>query len=244
MALRLAMNLAIFDIDGTLTETNHVDDVCFVQALADAYAITDISTDWSAYPHTTDSAILSYVFREHLSRPLEEADLLKFKNCFVSLLQDYQAKDPSLFAEVPGASSCLRRLNQEPEWRVAIASGAWFDSAALKLKAATIAVDDFPGAFADEAISREEILELAVVKAKARYGVSEFSKIVSVGDGLWDVRTARNLNFSFLGIGRGAAKDKLQRAGATHVLEDLADYCESIGGLEQADVPREAQATT
>ncbi len=39
------MDLAIFDIDGTLTETDHVDDICFVQALADAHTITEINTD-------------------------------------------------------------------------------------------------------------------------------------------------------------------------------------------------------
>jgi phosphoglycolate phosphatase-like HAD superfamily hydrolase len=81
-------------------------------------------------------------------------------------------------------------------------------------------------------------LQVAVVKAKGRYGVSEFSKIVSVGDGLWDVRTAHNLNFAFLGIGRGAAKEELYRAGVTHVLEDLADYCEVMRQLEAADIPR------
>jgi len=40
------MNLAIFDIDGTLTETNAVDEICFVQAFADAHAITEINTNW------------------------------------------------------------------------------------------------------------------------------------------------------------------------------------------------------
>jgi len=33
------MNLAIFDIDGTLTETDHVDEICFLKALAEAHAI-------------------------------------------------------------------------------------------------------------------------------------------------------------------------------------------------------------
>ncbi len=87
------MNLAIFDIDGTLTRTDHIDDVCFAQALADAHAITGISTDWAGYSHTTDSGITLDIFRERFNRAPEEAELLKFKSHFVQLLEDYRVKD-------------------------------------------------------------------------------------------------------------------------------------------------------
>ena len=65
-----------------------------------------------------------------------------------------------------------------------------------------------------------------------------FARIVSIGDGLWDVRTARKLNFPFLGIGSGAREEELRRAGATHVLQDFADYDGLIQYLEEAEVPR------
>ena len=236
------MNLAIFDVDGTLTETDHVDDLCFVQALADAHDIPEISTDWAGYPHTTDSAITSHIFRERFNRPPEETELLKFKTHFVRLLEDYRTKDSSLFAEIVGASAALRRLNREPQWRVAIASGGWRVSATLKLKAAGIEVDDFPAAFADDGFSREEILRSAVRKARLLYGQSHFARIVSVGDGIWDVRTARNLRFPFLGIGTGDGEEKLRRFGATHVIRDFADYTRLIRCLLEADVPQAESA--
>ena len=231
------MNLAIFDIDGTLTRTDHVDDICFVEALADACGITDISTDWAGYPHTTDSAILSSVFHDCLNRQPDEAELQKFKTRFVSLLEDYRARDSSLFAEIAGAGSMLQRLNQEPAWRVAIASGGWCVSATLKLKVAGIDVNEFPAAFADDGFSREEILTMAVSRSQGQYQQTRFDRVVSVGDGLWDVRTARNLNFAFLGIGSEGRKERLARAGATHVLEDFSDYSELISCLTKAGVP-------
>jgi phosphoglycolate phosphatase-like HAD superfamily hydrolase len=232
------MNLAIFDIDGTLTVTDHIDDICFVEALADAHAINGISTDWAGYSHTTDSAITSDIFQEQFNRAPEEAELRKFKSHFVQLLEDYRVKDSSLFAEIAGASSMLKRLNQEPQWKVAIASGGWHDSAILKLKVAGIEADDFPAAFADDGLSREEILQSAISKAERFYQQNRFARIVSVGDGLWDVRTARNLEFPFLGIGVGDAERKLRRAGATHVIEDFADYGKSIRCLTEAKVPQ------
>jgi len=232
------MNLAIFDIDGTLTVTDHIDDVCFVQALADAHAITGVSTDWAGYSHTTDSGITLDIFRERFNRPPEEAELLKFKSHFVRLLEDYCAKDSSLFAEIVGAASILNRLNQEPDWKVAIATGGWRDSAILKLKAAAIEINSYPAAFADDGYSREEILQSAISKAEKLYQQKRFARIVSVGDGVWDVRTARNLEFPFLGIGAGDRERKLRRAGATHVIEDFADYEKLIRYLTEAEVPR------
>jgi phosphoglycolate phosphatase-like HAD superfamily hydrolase len=232
------MNLAIFDIDGTLTRTDHIDDICFVQALADAHGITEVSTDWAGYPHTTDSAIMSHIFQERFNRAPEEAELLKFKSHFVRLLENYRARDSSLFEEILGASLMLGRLNQEPEWRVAIASGGWRVSATLKLKTAGIEVNDYPAAFADDGLSREEILHAAVIKAQTLYRQNNFVRVVSVGDGLWDVRTARTLRFQFLGIGSGEGEKKLRRAGATHVIKDFSDYGRLLECLVQADVPK------
>jgi len=232
------VNLAIFDIDGTLTGTDQVDETCFVRALADSHGITGISTNWAAYPHTTDSAITLHVFQERFNRLPEEIELLEFKTRFVSLLKDYCLKNPTLFPEIVGASRMLRRLNQELEWRVAIASGSWSVSGELKLKAAGIELDDFPAAFADDGLSREEILKSAVLKAQLHYQQSHFTRVVSVGDGLWDVRTARNLRFPFIGIGSEERRNTLRRVGATHVLRDFANYSEVIRCLAEAEVPK------
>lgn len=235
------MNLVIFDIDGTLTETDQVDEICFVQALADAHSITEISTDWAGYSHTTDSAITRHIFQEQFNRTPEEAELQKFKSCFVKLLQSYKVKDSTLFAEIAGASFMLPRLNREPEWRVAIASGGWRVSATLKLEVAGIEAHDFPAAFAEDGLSRENILQSAVSKAQVHYQQSHFDRVVSVGDGLWDVRTASNLKFPFLGIGSGEREKKLRRAGASHVIKDYIDYSQLIRCLAEVDIPKADQ---
>jgi len=232
------MNLAIFDIDGTLTQTNDVDTVCFVQAFADTHAITEINTNWAEYPHTTDSGISFQLFKERFGRAPNEGELLKFKNRFVNLLEEQRAKDSSLFAEIIGASSMLTRLSQESEWKVAIASGSWRECAALKLKVANIETSEFPAAFAEDGFSREEILQAAILKAQQTYFQSNFDKIVSIGDGLWDVRAAFNLKFPFLGVGKGERERTLRQAGATHIVGDFTDYSQFISYLKEAEVPK------
>ena len=50
--------LAIFDIDGTLTDTNAVDDESYMRAIADVLNLDAYRLDWSEAPHITDSALL------------------------------------------------------------------------------------------------------------------------------------------------------------------------------------------
>jgi len=59
-------NLAIFDIDGTLTESVAVDEVCFVQAFRDVLGIERINTNWLDYNFQTDSGLALEICRNHL----------------------------------------------------------------------------------------------------------------------------------------------------------------------------------
>ena len=232
------MKLAIFDIDGTLTNTNSVDNQCFLKAFAEAHAITEIDTDWATYPHTTDSGITLQIFQEKFGRSPLETEVGKFKSCFVNLLGEQYESNSSSFAEIAGASVALKRLKQEPDWAVAIATGCWRESALMKLDAAKIVSEGIPAAYAEDGLSREEILEAAVARSLEQYGLSSFEKTVSVGDGLWDVRTARRLGLSFLGVGRGQSEGVLRQAGAKHVIQDFTDYRGLLGCLDQADTPQ------
>lgn len=233
------MKLAIFDIDGTLTNTNTVDGECFVEAFADVHGVTGINTDWSDYPHTTDSGITLRIFQERWGRAPETSEISKLKQHFATLLRSQLATNPALFAEIPGASAMFDRLRRETAWAVAIATGCWSESADLKLEAAGIHADGVPIACADDSLSREEILQAAVLKALERYGQKNFERIVSIGDGVWDVRTALHLNFAFLGIASPERETRLRTAGATHVIENYTDFDQVMRALNEASIPQQ-----
>ncbi|MGB8509451.1 MAG: HAD family hydrolase, partial [Pyrinomonadaceae bacterium] len=218
------MNLAIFDIDGTLTATDAVDGECFVLALADALAINDVNTHWAQYPHTTDSGITAHIFRERFGREPSVAEVTKLQIRFIELLKTRRGVDVNLFAEINGAAAALDRLERDAAWAVALATGCWHASAALKLEAAGIEYRHLPAAFAEDGLSREEIVRAAHSRALSRHGVQKFERVVSVGDGVWDVRAARRLELPFLGVGNGERETTLRLAGASHVVKDFADY--------------------
>ena len=218
------MKLAIFDIDGTLTETNEIDDKCFVKAFADSHQIKEIDTDWTKYTHVTDSGLVSEIFNQKLGRAPTEKDFLAFKNCFIRNLNEYALKDETLFAEISNAKTMLEKLSLEKNWAIAFATGSFYDSAKLKLEKAKIDVKDFLIATADDAVSREEILQTAIEKSLGKYRLKKFEKIVSIGDGVWDVRTAKNLSLDFIGIASGKEADALREAGANYIIKDFRDY--------------------
>ena len=229
------MKLAIFDIDGTLTKTDGVDGLCVVKAFFDSHQIADIDTDWTNYKYVTDSGITFEIFTERLRRAPNEQDIAVFKSCFIKNLSDFTVKDKSLFAEIPNAGLMLENLKAEKDWAIALATGCYYDSAKLKLEQANIDIEDYPNATADDAVSREEILQIAIEKSLKHYRQKEFEKIVSIGDGVWDVKTAKNLGLDFIGIAGGEHAEGLRKEGAEFIIEDFRDYELFIENLNRGE---------
>lgn len=233
--------LVIFDIDGTICDTNDVDDRCYVAAVSSLLGTTPEEVDWSDAPHMTDSAILAWLSRRHLGRDVArgEDDLVVAR--FVDLLQHERIKHSSAFRPIRGALEILERL-EAAGWQVSFATGGWRSSAELKLRHIGIEVARYVLATASDATTREGIVSIAISATQA--GASEeFGRIVSVGDGTWDVTTAAALELPFVGIGEGPRADQLYRAGAERVLPDFRDQEAFLRALDNAPVPRNARVS-
>ncbi len=210
--------LIIFDIDGTLTDTTKLDEECFVQALADAHGFEKVETDWSQYQNTTDAGIFQEIFQGRTGRVPSPEDVARFREHFVGLIGFAACESP--FEAIAGARELLSSLAESAEYRVALATGAWGDSARIKMGNAHMPpYDNFPEASSDDASDRETILKLSRERAIARYGTC--GGAVYVGDGVWDARAARKIGIPFIGIGAGERAARLSEAGALCVLPDF-----------------------
>jgi len=214
------MHLVMFDIDGTLTETMKVDEECFVRSFEDIFGFADIDTDWSHYPHTTDSGIFQDIFTSRIGQSPTAQEVSRFREYFVQLLAAASSQSP--FAPVTGADRLLSRLGQGGSHCVSLASGGWRDSARLKMASAGMCFDDHPAATADDAMDRESIMTLSRQRAAERYGLS-FACTVYVGDGAWDARACRRVGIPFIGIGTGRRATRLSAEGAVRVFPDFSD---------------------
>jgi len=235
------MQLVIFDVDGTLTQTRRVDAECFVRAFAEELGVT-LSDNWVDYASPTDSGIAQQVYEERFGRRPADEELARLQRRFITLLAEAFARSPASGAAVAGAAAALKRLPQHADWRIAIASGCWRASALLKLRTARLDVADVPAAFADDDVSRDAIVRTAVARATAHHGNATFDRIVYIGDGTWDVHTAARLQLPFLGIGNHRRAARLRQAGAGHVIENFADFDQFLEALRAAAVPHPSKA--
>src|ERR1041384_1792023 len=93
---RSIMNLVIFDIDGTLTQTDFVDEECFVKAFHDEFGITGINTNWVAYPHCTDSGIALAIFEKQMRRAPKNEEIGRLKDRILDLLRSPKDRVPGM----------------------------------------------------------------------------------------------------------------------------------------------------
>ncbi len=147
---------------------------------------------------------------------------------------------PHRFAVTPGARTLLDHLFAS-EWDIAIATGGWSRLAHLKLAAAHIPTNLLL-ASCDDSQDRFEIFRLAQNRA-AKRRTDSYSRIVLVGDGIWDLRVAAALGWCFLGVGKGERARRLVAEGASAVVEDFSDLWRVLNLLEHCSAPdvRESQ---
>ncbi|MEO1210494.1 MAG: HAD family hydrolase [Cyanobacteria bacterium J06638_20] len=215
------MQLIMFDIDGTLTESNDLDNQSFLQALSELWGFSDISDDWPSYSHVTDACIFREAFLQKLGRPPSCLEVDTFQTYFLKLLTE-GAKANGGIKPIPGAIKLLSWLIESSNHAVAYAGGSWTEAARFKLQSAHLPIHNIPYAFSDDDESREGIMAIALARAETYYG-QPFNNVVYVGDGIWDIHAARKSGYGFVGIASGDQADVLLAEGVTHIFPNYDD---------------------
>ena len=191
------MKALVFDIDGTLTQTNEVDSRCFVQAVQEVLGITDFDTDWGSYQFVTDSGIAQEISHRYCDRPMSGSVTKGLQERLVSLLREQPRES---FQEVPGAIDFLKQLQASPDYAVSLATGAHRESALYKLEAAGFDIAEIPLASSSDAVVREHIM-LQALDRSAQQERARFTSVTYFGDAAWDVEATANLGWKLVGIG-------------------------------------------
>ena len=187
-------NLIVFDIDDTLTKSEFQHQKAYVDTMID-FGITEINQDWKSYDHVTDSYILKENYEANFQKKFD-----------FSFIPDFEEKMTASMLELPktesikGANEIVNFFMREIDYAICFATGSLLAPALVKLEQATINfVPDLVEA-SNTIYTRENIVKSAIKKAKNYFQVTTFENIISVGDGIWDLKTARNLGIHFLGI--------------------------------------------
>jgi phosphoglycolate phosphatase-like HAD superfamily hydrolase len=220
--------IAVFDVDGTLTDTVDVDVECYEAAILETIDLR-VPRDWPSFDEITDPAILARAC-ELRGRPVPDVETeRRIATRVGELLSEALERTPERFSAMPGAHGVFAALRAEG-WDVAMATGAWRPSAEVKLRGAGVPTRRVALATSSDHRKRRDIIRRAV----AMCAPEPDDGVVYVGDGVWDGRAARSLGLGFVGIGRGKRRASLRKEGAADVLDDLADVRRLLRSLHQA----------
>jgi phosphoglycolate phosphatase-like HAD superfamily hydrolase len=189
------MNAVIFDIDGTLLQSDVNDDALYLAAVRDVLGNVKLRPTWSMYTQFTASGILTEILNDNaIAITMDTVSAVRDR--FIARVHRHVA-DHGSFAEIPGAKAFVEILNLSSTHRVAYATGGWRGSALLKLSVSGFPVAGVPLATSDDHFERQEIMLHALRQLN---GV--FASVTYYGDGHWDAVAAKALGWQFVPVGR------------------------------------------
>jgi phosphoglycolate phosphatase-like HAD superfamily hydrolase len=221
------LNLAVFDIDGTLTDSFGFD-AHYYAALSQRLGVVDPQRTLESWTHVTDEAIVGEFFELHGCRASRE-DIDWVKAEYQTALERNLHRVP----QIPGASEFLLHLRGLPDWHVIVGTRNWGFAGEMKLDAGGIERAGITVVGCDERPERTAVVEHALRLALEQTDAVE--RVVYIGDRHYDVTAARALGWNF--VGRSDDRGALTRLGATHVLADFLDVDGALAALHACGAP-------
>ena len=228
----LKTKLIIFDIDGTLTNSQLEHHAAYLAAF-DKLGFKKLNEDFSSYQHYTDSGIFAEAYFNEYGKKASKQDIKNFEQLHLEQFKD--VLQISRLSEVAGARQFLLDL-EDSEWAISFATGSFLPSALVKLDECNIPYKHDVLATASENYKRDKIVLSALKKAADYYG-SDFNKVVVFGDGIWDYKTAQKLGLELIGIGYGKNAEILIDQGVT-LFEDFLDKEAILNHLNSAQISK------
>ncbi|WP_255953531.1 HAD family hydrolase [Streptomyces odontomachi] len=218
---------AVFDVDGTLVDTNHLHVVCWWQALRQAGHRVPM-TDVHAAIGLGSTDLLAHVLGEERDRS-QDTDISAGHKALYGTFHER-------LAPFEGAAALLRRLHTEG-WRVVLATSASGPELAA-LRAALDADDALSAmASADDVRSGKPAPD-PVLDAVQRVGAQPRDSVF-VGDSVWDMQAARRAGLVPVALlSGGISRAALQEAGAVEVYDGTQDLLRHLEHSVIASVAR------
>jgi phosphoglycolate phosphatase-like HAD superfamily hydrolase len=176
----------IFDIDGTLLQSDASDDALYLESVRDVLGDVSLRPSWGMYTQFTAAGILTEILNDNAMDATPER-MAAVRDRFIAGVRRH-VSEHGPFAEMPGARAYVQSLHTSTTHRIAYATGGWSGSALLKLSLSGFPVTGIPLATSDDHFERQEIMLHAFRQLN---GV--FDTVTYYGDGHWDAVAAKAL---------------------------------------------------
>jgi phosphoglycolate phosphatase-like HAD superfamily hydrolase len=228
------VRLVLFDIDGTILQSNGAGRRAMLVALREVFGSP--GPEDHRYDGKTDPQIVREVMRlegHHDAHIDERMDALM--SLYLSRLEHELEHADTLVH--PGVFELLEALEGRRDTILGLLTGNLREGAYAKLRAAGIDPDRFRvGAFGSDHELRPELPALAQRRARAELGVNvQGEDLVVIGDTPADIECGRSLGVRAIGVATGAyTVDELLGCGAYIAFETLADTERVVSAIVDA----------
>jgi phosphoglycolate phosphatase-like HAD superfamily hydrolase len=185
------VRLLLFDIDGTLILTGGAGSRAMTRAFAQTHGLEDAlkKVDLAG---RTDRIIMRDALT-HAGLPHEDVDVDAFRTAYCAALREEITKPGNgRRGLLPGVRPLLDALSGRDDVRLALLTGNFRASAEIKLAEFDVWRYFTWGAFADDAIERDDLIAVAHQRHEVEHGhLIEPDSVVIIGDTPHDIRCAR-----------------------------------------------------
>jgi HAD superfamily hydrolase (TIGR01509 family) len=202
----------LFDVDGTLVDTNYLHTLAWFRALRDAGEWAPMNAIHRLVGMGSDQLVQQLL--GHDSPEASEAHTRRYRE----LIDDARV--------FPGAAALLRRVH-DAGVAVVLATSAPADELAA-LRQLLDADDAIDAQTTADDVSESKPAPSVFVSAMETGGVDP-SRAVAVGDSKWDVQAARAAGIGCIGVESGGfSQHELAEEGALHVYRDVEELRHQI----------------
>jgi phosphoglycolate phosphatase len=195
--------LLLFDIDGTLIDSNGAGGEAILDAAEEHFGIQRDQLPTLQLAGSTDPAIAMDVF-SHMNRVHTPEEITAFLDRYLSHLQRrLQAPDFSGFT-LPGVSQLLQSLHCESEAHIGLLTGNVRRGAVIKLSRHGIYDHFVEGSFGSDHHDRNELGPVALKRMQEATGTTyDITDVIVIGDTPKDIRCAAAFGAKCLAVATG-----------------------------------------
>jgi phosphoglycolate phosphatase len=218
------MRLVLFDVDGTLCLTGGAGGRAMTIAFEEVFGVCD-GFAGIPMPGRTDQNILMDAIKR-LAHETDPALESRFRDRYlVYLREEVKESGRGRNGVMPGVRELLDALTARDDVVLGLLTGNYMGGARIKLEHFGLWHYFRCGAFGDDAHERNELVPVAVGRAR-ECGAGEFppDRVVVIGDTPLDVACARAAGARAIAVATGSSSsDELRESSADVVFEDLSE---------------------
>lgn len=221
------MKIILFDIDGTILQTNGAGTRAANRAFENIYGISEAMTRIDA-AGKTDHIILQEIFMNELNRDFSQEEAEELYKLYIPFLEEETGKSKTTV--MPGIPKLLEELSSRQDMVLGVATGNIEQGAWIKLRSAGLDHHFDFGGFGSDSHIREHLILKAFERAKSHIEENiEIKNTFVIGDTPYDINHGRAAGTITVGVATGSySREQLEQHNPDYLFDDLTNLEEVL----------------